>query len=152
MDAMRRPGQWLLLTSLLLTESVFVARVTPAQSVDVPEWAKEAVWYQIFPERFRNGDPKNDPTPDDIRGAWPHVIPEGWRISDWTGDWYAQAEWERVTGKDRVMSGKWCATRSRMSRRCWTTQAWSFGCQPVRHESGYGNEIHQQACRFPNNI
>ena len=28
---------------------------------DTPEWAKHAVWYQIFPERFRNGDPSNDP-------------------------------------------------------------------------------------------
>jgi cyclomaltodextrinase len=26
-----------------------------------PDWAKHAVWYQIFPERFRNGDPSNDP-------------------------------------------------------------------------------------------
>ncbi len=22
----------------------------------VPDWAKDAVWYQIFPERFANGD------------------------------------------------------------------------------------------------
>ena len=26
-----------------------------------PEWVKETVWYQIFPERFANGDPSNDP-------------------------------------------------------------------------------------------
>lgn len=26
-----------------------------------PDWAKEAVWYQVFPERFRNGDKANDP-------------------------------------------------------------------------------------------
>ncbi|MGM0124431.1 cyclomaltodextrinase/maltogenic alpha-amylase/neopullulanase [Enterococcus sp. AZ194] len=26
-----------------------------------PEWVKETVWYQIFPERFANGDPTNDP-------------------------------------------------------------------------------------------
>ncbi len=26
-----------------------------------PDWAKRAVWYQIFPERFRNGDTSNDP-------------------------------------------------------------------------------------------
>ncbi|WP_040950192.1 alpha-glycosidase [Gorillibacterium massiliense] len=26
-----------------------------------PEWAKNAVFYQIFPERFCNGDPSNDP-------------------------------------------------------------------------------------------
>jgi cyclomaltodextrinase / maltogenic alpha-amylase / neopullulanase len=28
---------------------------------EVPEWAYDAVWYQIFPERFANGDPDNDP-------------------------------------------------------------------------------------------
>lgn len=33
-------------------------------AVDVfepPAWVKEAVFYQIFPERFSNGDPSNDP-------------------------------------------------------------------------------------------
>ena len=28
---------------------------------DTPDWAQHAVWYQIFPERFRNGDKANDP-------------------------------------------------------------------------------------------
>ena len=27
----------------------------------VPEWAKDAIYYQIFPERFANGDSTNDP-------------------------------------------------------------------------------------------
>ena len=27
----------------------------------VPQWAKDAIFYQIFPERFANGDPSNDP-------------------------------------------------------------------------------------------
>lgn len=27
----------------------------------VPEWVKQAVFYQIMPERFANGDPSNDP-------------------------------------------------------------------------------------------
>ncbi|MDD4223475.1 MAG: alpha-amylase family glycosyl hydrolase [Candidatus Cloacimonetes bacterium] len=27
----------------------------------VPKWAREAIIYQIFPDRFRNGDPGNDP-------------------------------------------------------------------------------------------
>ncbi|WP_416731277.1 glycoside hydrolase family 13 protein [Fictibacillus sp. JL2B1089] len=26
-----------------------------------PSWVKDTVWYQIFPERFANGDPSNDP-------------------------------------------------------------------------------------------
>jgi cyclomaltodextrinase / maltogenic alpha-amylase / neopullulanase len=29
----------------------------------VPDWAKDAVFYYIFPERFRNGDRSNDPRP-----------------------------------------------------------------------------------------
>lgn len=46
-----------------------------------PDWAKHAVWYQIFPERFRNGDPGNDPDP---------VMP-------WTSEWFMPQPWE---GKD----------------------------------------------------
>ncbi|QPC46043.1 glycoside hydrolase family 13 protein [Mangrovibacillus cuniculi] len=28
---------------------------------NAPEWVKDTVWYQIFPERFANGDTSNDP-------------------------------------------------------------------------------------------
>lgn len=28
---------------------------------EIPAWALGTTWYQIFPERFRNGDPSNDP-------------------------------------------------------------------------------------------
>ena len=39
-------------------------RLTVAsQDYAVPAWAQQAVWYYIFPERFRNGDPTNDPKP-----------------------------------------------------------------------------------------
>lgn len=34
------------------------------QEIDMfhaPEWVKKTVWYQIFPERFANGDQSNDP-------------------------------------------------------------------------------------------
>lgn len=30
-------------------------------SWNAPEWARQAIFYQIFPERFCNGDPTNDP-------------------------------------------------------------------------------------------
>lgn len=65
----------------------------------VPDWAKHAVWYQIFPERFRNGDPANDPQPRDLEGSWPHFVPEGWQVSKWTGDWYQLQPWEQKDGK-----------------------------------------------------
>lgn len=29
--------------------------------VQTPDWVKQTVWYQIFPERFANGDQTNDP-------------------------------------------------------------------------------------------
>jgi len=67
--------------------------------VSVPEWSKHVVWYQIFPERFRNADTANDPRVADLSGAWPHQTPTGWKISDWTGDWYAQQPWEKQDGK-----------------------------------------------------
>ncbi|MBG0860352.1 MAG: hypothetical protein IQL11_12680, partial [Bacteroidales bacterium] len=47
----------------------------------VPQWAKEVIWYQIFVERFRNGDPSNDPAPADIKGAYPDEIPENWEVT-----------------------------------------------------------------------
>ncbi|RMF66345.1 MAG: alpha-amylase, partial [Calditrichaeota bacterium] len=65
-----------------------------AAQVNVPEWAKRAVWYQIFPERFYNGDPKDDPTLQDILGSWPHDSSGAYQISDWTGDWYRLQPWE----------------------------------------------------------
>jgi len=59
----------------------------------VPEWSKEAIWYQIFPERFRNGDPKNDPTRNDIKGTFPEEIPNSWEITKWGHDWYKPDIW-----------------------------------------------------------
>ena len=38
---------------------------------DVPEWSRTAIWYQIFVERFRNGDLTNDPMAHDIELADP---------------------------------------------------------------------------------
>ncbi|MFN8632049.1 MAG: glycoside hydrolase family 13 protein [Chloroflexota bacterium] len=50
-----------------------------------PAWAHNAVIYQIFPDRFRNGRANNDPTTGDTRYADPVVklpwgtLPEGYR-------------------------------------------------------------------------
>jgi len=56
----------------------------------VPQWAKDAVWYQIFPERFRNGDPGNDPTPAELE----FTPDRPWNVSPWTSDWYKLQPWE----------------------------------------------------------
>jgi glycosidase len=64
-----------------------------------PSWAKEAVWYQIFVERFRNGDPKNDPTAESIAiPALKQVPPASWSITPWTKSWYEQESWASKAG------------------------------------------------------
>ncbi|MCU0494544.1 MAG: alpha-amylase family glycosyl hydrolase, partial [Chloroflexaceae bacterium] len=82
-----------------------------------PEWAQSAVVYQIFPDRFRNGDPRNDPRTGDSRYDDPmialpwNVLPEGycrnyadadtncpWRFDDTPPAWSPTKEGPR--GRD----------------------------------------------------
>ncbi|WAA13044.1 alpha-glycosidase [Fervidibacillus halotolerans] len=35
--------------------------INPVDVFKAPDWVKNTIWYQIFPERFANGDPNNDP-------------------------------------------------------------------------------------------
>ena len=43
-----------------------------------PDWARHAIWYQIMPDRFRNGEAANDP---------PQTRP-------WKSAWFTRAAWE----------------------------------------------------------
>jgi glycosidase/predicted alpha/beta superfamily hydrolase len=76
-------------------------------SLDVPAWSKEAIWYQIFVERFRNGDPSNDPTPHDIEGVTDEHPPSGWQPTEWVHDWYRAESWITATGKDFYAAVQW---------------------------------------------
>jgi cyclomaltodextrinase len=69
-----------------------------ASSASDFRWAEKAVWYQIFPERFRNGDPKNDPTAE--YGRVPDHVRAKWRITPWTKEWYAMDDWEQDLAPD----------------------------------------------------
>lgn len=51
----------------------------------VPEWAADAVYYYVFPERFRNGDTSNDPRADqDTYLDGPVEFHEDWLDTPWT--------------------------------------------------------------------
>ena len=63
-----------------------------------PDWAADAVWYQIFPERFASGDRTNDPTRASLEN--PDAVGDDWAVTPWTADWYARADWERERGPD----------------------------------------------------
>lgn len=45
----------------------------------VPEWAKNAVMYQIFPDRFRNGDESNDVT----NNEYYYTVGHAKKVFDW---------------------------------------------------------------------
>jgi len=57
------------------TNTTLAASLEP--NFTTPDWAQHAVWYQIFPERFRNGDTNNDPAESKSE----HLI-------RWTSRWY----------------------------------------------------------------
>lgn len=65
-----------------------------------PHWSKGVVWYQIFPERFSNGDPSNDPTVQDQNGAYPFDDTSAFQIHPWTSDWYQLQPYELINGKN----------------------------------------------------
>jgi len=65
----------------------------------LPLWAKGVVWYQIFPERFANGDKSNDPEAEKVF-INSKKIPDGWKVTDWTSNWFTQSDWEKKLGGD----------------------------------------------------
>ncbi|BDU51461.1 alpha amylase N-terminal ig-like domain-containing protein [Haliovirga abyssi] len=92
---------------------------------DVPKWAKEAIWYNIFPERFYNGNKENDPLynefgpenfiapnkrSDDIEkykwGIYTDKFGE-FKLNNWTSDFETKLEWEEKREKDVGYSVKY---------------------------------------------
>lgn len=65
-----------------------------------PLWSKGVLWYQIFPDRFWNGDTLNDPPLGAQQDAWPHDTLNPWKVHPWTSDWYKMQPWEKSNGKD----------------------------------------------------
>lgn len=63
----------------------------------IPEWAKGIVWYQIFPERFANGDTSNGPEAEKVF-INDKTIPDDWSVTKWTSDWFEQSDWEKKRG------------------------------------------------------
>lgn len=64
---------------------------------DVPDWALDAVWYQVFPERFRNADTSNDlggGFPSWITNAVPELKGRVMKPLPWGSDWFSYSEEE----------------------------------------------------------
>lgn len=82
------------------TNSELANNQTQTSFEDAPQWSKEAIWYQIFPDIFRNGDRSNDPRSQDIVGSYPGYVPSGWKVADWGQDWYYVPDYyDEIRGK-----------------------------------------------------
>ena len=81
-----------------MLKSIFAVLLFSTQLIaQFPEWAKGIVWYQIFPERFANGDTTNDPEASKVFTN-SKEIPEGWKITEWTSNWFEKSDWEKKLG------------------------------------------------------
>ena len=65
------------------TPEVYSLEDGHAPAVRTPDWAKDAIWYQIMVDRFRSGTAENDHD----------------RTRPWTGEWYAPSPWEGQDGQ-----------------------------------------------------
>jgi glycosidase len=74
----------------------FVLDPATAEHLRVPEWARDAVIYQIFPERFYNGDPGNDPDFKEWYYEGKRRLP---RVGPYNGEYYHLVkDWYDVSG------------------------------------------------------
>ena len=78
-----------------------------------PQWAKNAIWYQIFPERFCRANQNNPITAADIEGTTPFALnrKHPWQIHSWTSDWYKTDECEQQNSanlKTNILRRRYC--------------------------------------------
>lgn len=71
-------------------DNTFDLTIDPDRIFDTPEWASDAIWYQIMIDRFRDGDPQNNP--EYTKDASTQRID---RTHPWTSSWYKEQPWER---------------------------------------------------------
>ena len=93
-----------IVASALLAFSGCDNSVENRQQMSRPTWIGDAIFYQIFPERFANGDTSNDPTRESLEYG---DVPETWELRSWTGDWYERSEWEKEIGPHFYHNGSY---------------------------------------------
>jgi glycosidase len=85
-------------TASLLVLAVLAVALGQHTAQAASDWAKDVVWYQIFPERFNNSDPSNDPTRASLDN--PQYVTSEWAVMDWEAEWFDSAPWEQAQGGD----------------------------------------------------
>ncbi len=80
-------------------EDMFVYSRDVLEPFFTPDWAKNGVLYQIFPERFRNGDESNDPDFSEHYYEGVTELPPGGKTN---GEYFHLVEqWQNISGLKR---------------------------------------------------
>lgn len=67
-------------------------QINGADLYEVPLWSVDSTWYQIFPERFRNGDPSNDVVgqlPTEWEKSRPALSRLERTVTPWNSSWFS---------------------------------------------------------------
>lgn len=92
-----------IIASLLLGTILIVSACNSEKKTTTPppDWSKEVVWYQVFVERFNNGDSTNNPTAATISTASDfRAVPDNWHVTPWTQSWYEEDQWAKDLGNN----------------------------------------------------
>ncbi|MBU2556124.1 MAG: alpha-amylase [Bacteroidetes bacterium] len=92
-----------IIASLILGIILFVSACNSEKKTTTPppDWSKEVVWYQVFVERFNNGDSTNNPTAATISTASDfRAVPDNWHVTPWTQSWYEEDQWAKDLGNN----------------------------------------------------
>ncbi len=85
---------------IMMSSDAVFSQTHPLPFDQPPAWAREAIWYQIFVERFRNGNQANNPTLETCSKALFDKMPDDWQLTPWGHNWYQQEAWAKNTGLD----------------------------------------------------
>lgn len=120
------------------------------QVYQLPMWAVDAVWYQIFPERFRNGDESND-LPAQWPLEWNKAFPELGRIqtkvSPWTSSWFTFTP-EEIAIERAVMNAYPNSYAATLQARIVRNRRYGGDMEGVRQKIAYLKELGVNAVYF----
>jgi len=101
---MKKITYLLIVISMLSLQKCTTPKSSETPFAQPPAWAKHAIWYQIFVERFYNGDKTNDPKPENIKNDTSYIVPNDWALTKWEQNWYALSAWEQNLAEKKKMN------------------------------------------------
>lgn len=107
-------------------ENISLNKNTITNFFYIPAWTKEAIWYNIFPDRYYNADPYNDPIFNELGPEsfsinrlheYKFINSYKWKLNNiqlakfdrnrWTSDFSDKTNWEKIAEQDQAYEFKY---------------------------------------------